>query len=178
MLELIDKSCFDEVYEIMRRSFPENERRTKESQRTLFDDKAYKVAGVRGADGRLNAFMAMWKLDGLTFLEHFAVAENLRGAGLGGAFLDELLSGLGGLVCLEVEPEETTDMAARRIAFYGRHGFILNDYPYIQPPLGEDRAAQPLKVMSYGAALTKEEFESMRSQVYKAVYKADTDKYL
>lgn len=177
MLYLSDTKDFDEVYDIMLYSFPESERRSKKDQLGLFSDSRYKIAAERGADGIICVFLAYWELNGVTFLEHFAVAEHLRGGGLGGRFLDELVKGLKGTVCLEAELPETS-IAARRIAFYERHGFILNDYRYIQPPLGEGRVEQPLKVMSYGAALTKEQFENIRAEVYEAVYKTNINRFL
>ena len=176
MIELMTKTQFKDLFEIMDYSFPRNERRDMDEQLALFDDGRYKVACQYGDDGKLRAFMAYWELDGVTYLEHFAVARTLRGAGLGGAFLDELLKGLKPPVCLEVELPET-DIAARRIAFYRRHGFILNDYDYIQPPLGKGRVPQPLKVMSYGAPLSRGQFEDIRGKIYAAVYKADIEDY-
>lgn len=177
MLYLSDREDFEEVYDIMLDSFPESERRGRKEQFDLLSDARYKIAVRRGGDGRICAFLAYWELNGITFLEHFAVAEHLRGGGLGGAFLDELTESLKGTICLEAELPET-DIAARRIAFYERHGFFLNDYRYVQPPLGEGRAAQPLKIMSYGKTLTAEEFEHIRAEVYAAVYKTDVNKYL
>lgn len=176
MIEVTDISSFDDIYKIMASSFPESERRSEAGQRALFADGRYKAAVKRGGDGEIVAFVAYWQLDGVTFLEHFAVDGSLRGGGLGGAFLDELIAGLDLPIVLEVEPPET-HIAARRIAFYERHGFIVNDYPYLQPPLGEGRAALPLKVMSYGAALTEAQFERARASIYAAVYRADVEKY-
>ena len=176
MLDLIDKNSFEEIYKIMSASFPECERRTREAQLKLFDDARYKVVAQRGERGGLCAFMAYWELDGVTFLEHFAVAEHMRGAGLGGKFLDMFMNLLSGTVCLEVEPPET-DIAARRIEFYKRHGFALNDYNYVQPPLNEKCNAQPLMVMSYGDRLTRAQFEDVRKKVYAAVYCANVSDY-
>ena len=120
MLELLNVDRFDEMYGIMEYSFPESERRSREGQRKLFADPRYKVAAQSDERGRLEAFLAYWQLEKVTFLEHFAVAADLRGAGLGGRFLDELLTTLKKPVLLEAEPPET-DVAARRIAFYERH---------------------------------------------------------
>ena len=170
MLELLNVDRFDEMYGIMEYSFPESERRSREGQRKLFADPRYKVAAQSDERGRLEAFLAYWQLEKVTFLEHFAVAADLRGAGLGGRFLDELLTALKKPVLLEAEPPET-DIAARRIAFYERHGFVLNGYDYIQPPLGEGRDSIPLKVMTYGEGLTPESFNAIRAEIYAAVYK-------
>ena len=177
MLQSIKKEDFEFFYPIMKYSFPENERRSKSAQRALFDDARYKVAAERDELGKIVAFMAYWELDDVTYLEHFAVDRELRGAGLGGAFLDELTAGLNGPVVLEAEPPET-EIAARRIAFYERHGFVLNDYDYIQPPLGKNRRPVPLKVMSLAAPLGREQFDDIRRKIYSAVYGVDPSDYV
>lgn len=170
MLQPITKKEFDEIYFIMQYSFPQSERRPREKQLALFDDERYKVCVERDYNGKIRAFMAYWGLDGVTFLEHFAVDKSLRGNGIGGKFLDELLSRLSGTVCLEAEPP-LCDIAARRIAFYERHGFSLNDYEYVQPPLNDGGESVPLKVMSYPSPLSPVQFEEIRGKIYKAVYK-------
>ena len=73
--------------------------------------------------------------------------------------------------CLEVEPPET-ETAKRRIAFYERNGFTLNHFPYMQPPLGEDRDPLPLMIMTTGGAIEKDEFEHIRKTLYKKVYRS------
>lgn len=56
--------------------------------------------------------------------------------------LEELARQKAGKVVLEVElPEDS--LKKRRIGFYERHGFTFNEYPYIQPPMGEDRHEIP-----------------------------------
>ncbi len=170
MLELTGKECFDEVYKIMEESFPVCERRSRERQLALFEDGKYRAAVKRNGDGKICAFMLYWVLEGATFLEHFAVDKNLRGAGLGGAFLDELLKELSAPVVLEVELPET-EIAERRIQFYGRHGFVLNPYDYMQPALTEGGKPVPLKIMSHASTLSRGQFKAISSQIYADVYK-------
>lgn len=170
MFRLLNADSFDEMYAIMEASFPRSERRSREAQRALFADAGYKVCAEADDDGRLRAFMAYWELNGVTFLEHFAVRPALRGAGTGGRFLDGLMLTLALPVVLEVEPPDG-GIASRRIAFYERHGFVLNDYEYIQPPLGEGQPTLPLKIMSYKCALGREQFEAVRKEIYESVYK-------
>ena len=90
MIELMSKCDFDEMFEIMRQSFPEDEYREREKQLELFDDENYRVFCSRTEDRKISAIMAAWKFEGGYFLENFAVRKDLRGNGLGGAFLDEL----------------------------------------------------------------------------------------
>ena len=79
---------------------------------------------------------------------------------------------IGKAFCLEVEPP-TEEMAKRRIEFYKRIGFVLNEYPYMQPSLGEGKNPIPLMIMSYKEPLTKESFENIRKVLYREVYKVE-----
>ena len=71
---------------------------------------------------------------------------------------------------MEVELPET-EMAARRIGFYERNGFVMNPFEYMQPAMGEDRHAIPLRIMSYPKRLLADEFETMRDVLYCHVYR-------
>ena len=118
---------------------------------------------------RLKAFAAVYELDGMLFLEHLAVSEEYRNMGLGAKILSELVA-LGKNVCLEVELPNT-DINKRRIAFYERNGFFLNDYGYIQPPLAEGQNPIELKIMTFGRALSESEFAALRDMIYEKVYR-------
>ena len=48
MLERLDARDFEGVFRLMALSFPEDEYRTREGQRALFDDPAYRLYGLRG----------------------------------------------------------------------------------------------------------------------------------
>ena len=69
MIELMTKTQFKDLFEIMDYSFPRNERRDMDEQLALFDDGRYKVACQYGDDGKLRAFMAYWELDGVTYAD-------------------------------------------------------------------------------------------------------------
>ncbi len=174
-IEQAGVESFDKIYEIMEYSFPEGELRSREGQRKLFSDGAYRMAVMRRG-GEIGAFIAYWQLEHAVFLEHFAVRKELRGAGLGGNFLDQLLSGFEGMIVLEVEPP-LSDIAARRIKFYERHGLVLNGYPYTQPPLKHGGKPQELMIMSRGRALDEAQFERLSRQIHAVAYK-DCLKYM
>ena len=59
----------------------------------------------------------------------------------------------------------------RGIAFYERNGFVMNPFEYMQPAMGEDRHAIPLRIMSYPKRLLADEFETMRDVLYCHVYR-------
>ena len=72
-------------------------------------------------------------------------------------------------ICLEVEFPDN-EISRRRIGFYERNGFVLNNYPYIQPPISEGRNPVPLKIMTTDKGITEEQFNKIRALLYKYVY--------
>ena len=167
-LKEINIADFDKMFEIMEKSFPTDERRPKEEQKALFENPLYKVYCA----GEMKAFMAVWEFDSFVFLEHFAVSPVCRNEGLGSKMLEELKRIYNKKICLEVEPPET-DTAKRRVNFYKRNGFYLNEYPYIQPPISKGKQPVPLMIMTSGGTIDKQEFEEIKNTLYKEVYKTN-----
>ena len=101
-------------------------------------------------------------------MEHFAVSPKYRNEGIGKSVLQQLL-GIEKKVCLEVEPP-VTENAKRRIDFYRRNGFYLNEYPYIQPPISNGTEPIPLLIMTTGGMVDEEEFSRIKQSLYVNVY--------
>lgn len=171
MLQKLTARDFESIYRLLEASFPTTERRTKEGQRHLFDtEPAYCVYGTKNEQTQeVEAMLAVWELDSILFLEHFAVAPSLRGQGCGSRLLAELSSLTHKTLCLEVEPPES-EMTIRRIGFYQRNGFFLNEYPYIQPSMAEGEPPIPLMIMTFGHAVNRREFEQIKTALYRKVY--------
>ncbi len=165
MLEELKIRDFEEVYGLLEDSFPAEERRSFEGQRQLLERPDYKILGLRGDS--LKGLAAVYDREGFLFLEHLAVSESCRNQGLGAELL-KLLSERGKPIVLEVEPPES-ELARRRIGFYQRNGFFLNEYPYVQPPLAAGRPVE-LLLMTSGKALSQEEFQRVKTILYKDVY--------
>ncbi len=169
MLERLDKTSAKKVFAIMCDSFPTKELRTQEGQEQLWDNPYYHVYAVRDEEQEIAAFLAVWELEKLTFIEHFAVTPALRGGGMGGKMLQELLGVCPKPVILEVELPKT-EIARRRIGFYERNGFVLNEFVYRQPPLQEEVPPLSLYLMSYPDALDEQSFAWVRGELYTKVY--------
>ena len=165
MITKLEMQEFDRVYTIMERSFPPEEYRPYDAQKALLSDPAYTIWCAR-EETEILGFAAVWELEGWLFLEHLAVAPERRNRGVGAALLGFLA---GKRCCLEAEPPET-EIARRRIGFYERNGFFLNDYPYTQPSLGQGRSPVPLNLMTTGSAVTPEEFQKLKALLYARVY--------
>ena len=71
---------------------------------------------------------------------------------------------------LEAEPYDSGELAKRRIAFYERQGFVVNEYEYIQPAIAKGEEPIPLIIMSSPRALSKTEYEAIRDAIYREVY--------
>ncbi len=172
MLTPITPAEFDLIYQLMEEAFPPDERRNYAGQRALLDDPVYQILVRRGDGPRQPAicgFFALYRLDTVIFVEHFAVHPLCRGQGLGGQMMAELVASAPLPICLEVEPPDTP-IARRRIDFYRRTGLHLCTLPYIQPALGEDRSPIPLLLMTSGAPLSPDGFATMRETIYRQVY--------
>ena len=119
---------------------------------------------------RAAGFLAVWEFESFIYIEHFAVDPSLRNSGTGSAMLKELVKQYQKPICLEVElPED--ELTRRRIGFYERNGFVFNEYPYIQPPISKGKSPVPLRIMTYGSAITQDTFEEMKRVLYQRVYK-------
>ena len=164
MLQRINETNFPEIYRIMQASFSDDEYRPYDEQLTLFEEPEYRIYYMPAG------FLAVWEFESFIYIEHFAVDPALRNSGTGSAMLQELVKQYQKPICLEVElPED--ELTRRRIGFYERNGFVFNEYPYIQPPISKGKSPVPLRIMTYGSAITQDTFEEMKRVLYQRVYK-------
>lgn len=168
------REYFSRVFEILEYSFPKSERRDQNEHFAEFNRHTFRSMVLD--NGTVLGFMNFWELHGFIYLEHFAVAKELRGQGLGAYLMDELkkISGARPLI-LEAEPPEQSDIAARRVRFYERLGFVLNGYKYLQPPYSGSEQPLPLSIMSFPNALSRTEFLQIRNELYRGAYEVPED---
>ena len=171
MIRRLVQKDFDRIFQIIEISFPKDEYRPYDEQKALLDNSAYEIYILPDSDDKaIKAFIAVWDLDSFAFIEHFAVNPTYRNNGIGSTFLSEIVHMLGKMVCLEVEPPDD-EMAYRRIGFYKRNNFFLNEYPYTQPPISAGRDPVPLLIMTYGRSINEMEFAKIKSALFTHVYK-------
>lgn len=164
MLQRINETNFPEIYRIMQASFSDDEYRPYDEQLALFEEPEYRIYYMPAG------FLAVWEFESFIYIEHFAVDPALRNSGTGSAMLQELVKQYQKPICLEVElPED--ELTRRRIGFYERNEFVFNEYPYIQPPISKGKSPVPLRIMTYGSAITQDTFEEMKRVLYQRVYK-------
>ncbi len=183
----MNNSLFDQVYDIMTRSFPNKEIRSYQGQHNLLSDDYYRLY-VKLKDNEVITFLSCWEFDDFSFIEHFATKEDYRGHGIGNDFLLDYIKNKIVLddnnilisnnkqtndksnIILEVDPP-VTDIAKRRIKFYKKLNFSLNPFYYEQPPLGDRKDSFNLKVMSFPNPLNKQLFKSYTDIIKEKVYK-------
>lgn len=171
MLYQAGSEDFPEIWELMDCSFPPAEHRLREKQlELLLNRPAYSVLIRRQEKkGPLEGFLAYWTFQSGRFIEHFAVSPQARGGGIGGEMLRQFLQMADTSVFLEVEPPQN-ELTRRRIAFYQRVGFHLNDFPYTQPSMQPDQPPVPLRIMSWPEPVSGETFALRKEDFLSAVY--------
>lgn len=151
----INKLCgkraewFKELYET---SFPAEERREWGKIVRFAEEASHPLSFYEILwKGKAAGFLTAWDLpDGWMYVEHFVVAEPLRGKGIGEQAI-RLFCASHSKVVLEVELPSMGKTAQRRIAFYERCGFAPHeDFEYIQPSYGEGLPEVEMMLMTYG----------------------------
>ena len=175
MIKKLSITDFDKMFPIMEDSFPPDERRPYDEQKALFENGYYNVYAEFEAD-KVKGFIAVWNFTDFLYVEHFAVSKEYRNRGTGAKLISEVVKLYKKTLCLEVEPPED-ELTRRRIGFYERNGFFLNEYPYIQPPISAGKNPVPLMIMSSEKALSEENFGKIKKVLYNEVYKCNENDY-
>lgn len=170
LLKRLEDNDFDKVYTLMDMSFPDDEHRSYVEQKKLLNNSKYIIYVMPDDENNdIKAFITVYRFEDFAFVEHFAVNPKYRNQGIGSLILKELKKILKCRICLEVELPKTEN-AKKRISFYERNGFYLNQYPYVQPPFSENKHEIPLWVMTTGHAVEIDEFEQIKKILFKDVY--------
>lgn len=152
-------------------SFPVEEVRPRENAIAQLEDPRYTIWTLQNTADQILGFIAEWDLGANLFLEHVAVDQTRRGAGIGSEMMAAYLAQAEKPVVIEVEAEKTK-INQRRIGFYQRLGFQVSEFGYDQPVYRGDMSKKiPLKLMTYPKPLTADGFETFKKQVFTQIYK-------
>ena len=163
-LEDSDHSHF--AQELFEEAFPEQERPPFSSLRQRDAGKFHFLVAENGDDPV--GILTYWTFDEFVYIEHFAIAEELRNQGLGKAVFLNFLSQQTEQVVLEIELPNTEE-ADHRLEFYASMGFYQNPQPYVQPSYWGDGRTVPMIIMSK-YELDDDEFDEIRNLIYREVY--------
>lgn len=157
----------DKIYKLIENTFESNLYRKKDEFLKLVKDKKFNFL-IEELDNRLLGFISYWNITSeFLYVEHFVVDKELRGNGVGKLLLEKLQL-LSKHQILEVEPPHS-EMDIKRIKFYEKFGFILNENEYFQPSYEHNGDKIPLKIMCT-KKLNKEEYLSLTSAIHEKVY--------
>jgi GNAT superfamily N-acetyltransferase len=159
---------FGDFWTVYADSFPSDERRSFDQQMALIEEESYSVIDIFHG-GCYAGFIACWDLESFIFIEHFAIRKELRGMGIGQAFLWEFLEDVPVPVVLEVElPRGESE--ARRISFYERLGFSYSGFTYMQPPYVRGGNYVPLSLMTYPKPFDFDELSAAKDTIFTRIY--------
>jgi len=167
-MELIDvkEEELEAIYRSMQQNFCDDEIRTFPDFKREFSLEKYRLVHIVEGGQRLG-YMGIWLLSDVTYIEHFVVYEKFRSTGIGSSALTECKR-LYPSIVLEAEPPEDADKV-RRINFYKRNGFYVNDdIDYLQPPYKAGSNSVKLYLLTYPAAI--DNANKLISEIYQNVY--------
>ncbi|WP_293716541.1 GNAT family N-acetyltransferase [uncultured Parabacteroides sp.] len=160
--------AFRAIYDV---SFPVFEQRTEIQQKDALTDNRYHLDCYVGKDtGLLQGFIAYWRFDRYTYVEHFAIHPDRRGKGLGGLILNNLIDQESGRVLLEIDPV-VDNISAARLRFYQSYGFVENPFPHIHPAYRSEYPDHSLVVLSTEGEMTVSEYNKFASDLNVIVMK-------
>lgn len=152
----INDESFETAWKLYCESFPPNEQRALDDQKNAMMQEDYHFEALVQA-GRFVGILLYWEQAGFIFVEHFAIASDMRSGGLGTKAMG-LLQENKKPVILEIEPV-TDEQSQKRLNFYARLGFIKNDYIHIQPPYKRQFTGHKLELLSYPQKMSIEEYK-------------------
>lgn len=162
----------EQVRRLYEASFPADERRRWSDIAEKLNDKAsgYSLKVIT-VDEFFAGFITQWMLPECVFVEHFAIAGECRGCGIGGKVIDRVIADAGVPVVLEAEMPEKGEMARRRIGFYRRHGFVACEgFDYIQPSYD---TGQPLLLLMLMITDTSMDISAVARKIHRVAYNVD-----
>lgn len=164
----IGEPYFNTAWHLYETSFPKEERRVLEVQKTIMGYPAYNFEVILSGTEVIGIIL-WWGFKEIVFVEHFATSPELRGKGYGKTILQDFMDREKRQIILEVELPEP-GIKLRRIAFYERLGFTLNTHTYIQPPMQKDCGAIPLYLMSYPEEFKEDAVASFMENFHPLIY--------
>ena len=155
--------------QLLETAFPLQERRDSDKQRKNTDENPLFHNTLITDDDTPIGLLTYWDFQTFVYIEHFAIDSRLRNGGYGRQALEAFKQLVSTPIILEAE-EPTDDITRRRIGFYERQGFVMQEVPYLQPPYRPGDEWFPLKLMVHGAVQMEQEYPLIRETIYREVY--------
>jgi ribosomal protein S18 acetylase RimI-like enzyme len=156
-------------------AFPSHERRDYVSLLNLLDNPDMFFMAVKQKK-ELAGFLIFWNFTDFRFIEHFAIFPEKRGACIGSQCLLQFIEMAHKPVYIEIE-QPIDQISRRRIAFYQRHDFSVQNIFYAQPPYYENGPFIPMLLMSNLYSASIEAVEKAIFAIYENVYRCSFSEY-
>lgn len=164
---------FDEFYQVILNNFPSIEIKPYDFMKQTFIDGDYRVFVLKD-NNKIIGILSYFDSEEFVFADYFAIDGNNKGQGLGSKMLQRFIKNAGKQVILEVE-HLLDEQSKKRVFFYQRNGFILNDqYDYFVPPVRSLKQPLYFHLMSYPRGIDKSEFNKYYPLILKLVYRINS----
>lgn len=169
-IEELSNPLLDKIEKTYNASFPESERRAFSLVRELVCSESRFSVYALFKEQEYVGFISAWHFVGFTYVEHFAIEASARNGGIGRIAIQLFMASCDGPIVLEVEMP-TKEICARRIGFYERLGYVLDNHKYFQPPYRKGESLLEMRLMTYGKLDLNQSFEEVRDTIYRNVYR-------
>jgi len=162
---------FNQAWQLYEEAFPPEERRSLNYQSRIMKNANYNFDVVLNQDQCIG-FLLWWDLENYKYIDHFATSISQRNQGFGRLILEKFISNTNETILLEVELPNTR-INKRRIKFYERIGFKLNQHYYEIPSSQEGQSPLQLLLMSYPSYLSTKDVEQFVKTCHPILFKDD-----
>lgn len=149
-------------------SFPYDERRDEAYHLQTIERKNYLFEAIYD-DDLFVGILGWWDFEDVRYIEHFAITPSLRSGGYGRRVLESFMVESDKMILLEVE-HPVDELQRRRIGFYERLGFKLNDHHYSHPAyhIGDSRVS--LLIMTYPEAISQSDLTNFTDRYLAEIH--------
>lgn len=176
-------TLFSKSWELYISAFPEEERRPLEYHLETLNYKQFNSNAIT-KDGEFIGIIFWWELQNIIYIEHLATTTAVRGRGLGRTILEQFIHNSNqalyannikkGTILLEVE-HPTENISQRRIEFYKRIGFKLNQHKYTHPSYwGAENPPVELMIMTHPHTISKTELDRFKRDNFAIIHSRHT----
>ncbi len=160
---------FPASWELYETAFPTEERRAKDYHIETMTKSEFHAEAVLD-DYTLIGIIFWWDLTNFRFVEHLATTPSVRGKGYGDQILREFIAESDKPIILEVE-HPTEELSRRRIGFYERIRFILNNHPYRHPSYQQIKGEfVELMIMTYPEPISAEKLSIFTDTEFPTIH--------
>ncbi|PWJ39179.1 GNAT family N-acetyltransferase [Sediminitomix flava] len=159
---------FQKAWQLYEDAFPIDEKRELGLQKEIIKNPKYHFDVIFDEDDFVG-FLLWWEFESFRYIEHLATLSVHRGKGYGKQIVKQFISESEDVIILEVDlPKD--EVSKRRINFYERIDFKLNQYPYKQLPLRKGGEYVDMLLMSSPQILSKQDVDRFKEQFKTECY--------